>query len=59
LLFGLLKVRPLALLGGVRRHLPLLKSRAELGLRWLAVLLWVGYTLELLALREPFLEKTG
>ena len=59
LLFGLLKVRPLAMLGGVRRHRPLLKRRAELGLRWLAVLLWLGYTLELLALREPFLEKTG
>ena len=59
LLFGLLKVRPLALLGGVRRHRPLLKSRGELGLRCLALLLWLGYTLELLALREPFLEKTG
>jgi potassium-dependent mechanosensitive channel len=59
LLFGILKVRPFALLGGVRRHRPLLKSRAELGLRWLAVLLGLSYTLELFALREPFLEKIG
>jgi potassium-dependent mechanosensitive channel len=28
-------------------------------LRCLALLLWLGYTLELLALREPLLEKTG
>jgi potassium-dependent mechanosensitive channel len=59
LLFGLLNVRPLSLLGSVRRHRPLLKSRGELGLRCLALLLWLGYTLELLALREPLLEKIG
>jgi potassium efflux system protein len=59
LLFGMLKVRPLALLGVVRRHRPLLKRWGELGLRWPAVLLWLGYMLELLALREPFFEKIG
>jgi hypothetical protein len=59
LLFGILKVRPIALLGAVRRHRPLLERLAELGLRWLAVLLWLSYTLELFAVREPFLEKSG
>jgi potassium efflux system protein len=59
LLFGILKVRPIALLGGVRRNRPLFKRLAELGLRWLAVLLWLSYTLELFALRQPFLEKFG
>jgi potassium-dependent mechanosensitive channel len=58
-LFGILKVRPIALLGGVRRNRPLFKRLAELGLRWLAVLLWLSYTLELFALRQPFLEKFG
>ena len=59
LFFGLMKVRPLAMLGVVRRHRPLLQERGKLVLRCLALLLWLGYTLELLALREPFLEKFG
>jgi potassium-dependent mechanosensitive channel len=59
LFFGLMKVRPFAMLGVVRRHGPLLQERGQLVLRYLALLLWLGYTLELLALREPFLEKLG
>jgi potassium-dependent mechanosensitive channel len=59
LFFGLMKVRPFAMLGIVRRHGPLLRERGKLVLRCLALLLWLGYTLELLALREPFLEKSG
>jgi potassium-dependent mechanosensitive channel len=59
LLFSLLKVGLLTRLGVVRRHRLLLERRLEQGLRCAAVLLWLGYTLELLALREPFLEKTG
>ena len=59
LLSSLLKVRLLTRLGVVRRHRLLVVRRLEQGLRCVALLLWLGYTLELLALREPFLEKTG
>jgi potassium efflux system protein len=59
LLFSLLKVRLLTRIGAVRRHRLLLEHRLEQGLRCLALLLWLGYSLELLALRDPFLEKTG
>jgi potassium-dependent mechanosensitive channel len=58
LLFGILKVRPLTLLGVVRAHRPLLERRGVRGLRGAALILWLGYTLEILALRQPLLEKT-
>ncbi len=53
-----LQVRPLVLLGMVRRHRPLLKHRASLVLRWLAILALLADTLEVLGLRMPFLEQT-
>lgn len=48
LLFGLLKIRPFSMLGVVHRHRSLLEKRGGFGLRSLSLILWLGYTLELL-----------
>ncbi len=53
-----LLVRPFVALGVVSRHQPLLRRRAYLVLRWLAVLLWLSGTLQVLGLRTAFLEQT-
>jgi potassium efflux system protein len=53
-----LLVRPFVALGMVSRHQPLLRRRAYLVLRWLAVLLWLSGTLQVLGLRTAFLEQT-
>jgi small-conductance mechanosensitive channel len=47
-----LRVRPLALLGLARRHEPMLRYRARVGLKWLAISLWLLGTLNRLLLRE-------
>ena len=51
------RVRPLALLGIVNRHRPLLRRRIHRVLRWVATLLWALFTLELLSLRVPLIER--
>ncbi len=53
-----LRVRPLILLGMVRRHRLLLQRRLHRGVQWLAWGLWAFETLELLSLRAPLIEKT-
>lgn len=52
-----LRIRPLSLLGMVRRHRRLVRSRVQRTLRWIAALMWVLYTLELFALRAPVTEN--
>jgi small-conductance mechanosensitive channel len=54
--FGL-RVRPLALLGMVRRHRSLLQRRLHQVTQWLACLFWALETLELLSLRGPLVER--
>lgn len=52
-----LRVRPLVLLGMVREHRPLFRRRVRRVLQVLAFLLWLYYTLELLSLRAPLVER--
>jgi potassium-dependent mechanosensitive channel len=47
-----LRLRPLSLLGIVRRHRPLLRHRLRRGLQFLAVILWILGTLQRLLVRE-------
>lgn len=51
-----LRLRPLALLSVVNRHWPLMRHRARRGLQWLAILLWILFTLDRLLLREPLFK---
>lgn len=53
-----LQLRPFVALGMVSRHRSLLSNRASLILRWLAALLWLSGTLQVLGLRTAFLEQT-
>ena len=56
--FGL-RVRPLVLLGMVRRHRSLLQRRLHRVVHSLTFSLWALYTLELLSLRGPVIEKVN
>lgn len=51
-----LRLRPLALLSVVNRNWPLMRHRARRGLQWLAILLWILFTLDRLLLREPLFK---
>ncbi len=51
------RVRPLTLLGMVNHHRPLLRRRIRRVLSWLAALLWGLYTLDLLSLRAPVVDR--
>ena len=51
-----LRIRPISLLGMVRRHRRFLRRRVQRTLRWLAALLWALYTLRLFSLRGPAAE---
>ena len=53
LLFIMTRLRPLSTLGMVRTHGPLLLDRTGRVLIWIACLVWILYTLELLSLRDP------
>lgn len=53
LLHALLCVPPLSYLGMVRRHTPLLTSRFNRFLKWLAFIVWLGLTLRALGLLQP------
>ena len=52
-----LRISPLSLLGMVQRHRRLVRRRVQRTLRWIAVLVWVLYTLELFSLRAPVAEN--
>ena len=52
----LMQVRPLVLLGIVRRHGPMLGRRASLALQWVAVLIWLSLTVQSLGLGETLSE---
>ena len=56
--FGL-RVRPLASLGIVRRHRSLLQHRLHRVVQAVTISLWALYTLDLLSLRGPVIEKTS
>ena len=51
-----LRMKPLSSLGMVRLHRGLLRRRLRRFIQWVAVLLWVFYTLEMLTLRTPLIE---
>ena len=52
----LMQVRPLVLLGIVRRHGPMLGRRASLALQWIALLIWLSVTVQSLGLGETLSE---
>lgn len=56
LVMFLTRIRPISLLGMVRHYRPLLRRRIQRGLRWIAVLLWVLYTLEQLSIRTSIID---
>ena len=51
-------VRPLNLLGAVRNNLPLLRRYVRRVVQLAALLVWLIYMLDMLALREPVLQTT-
>ena len=51
-----LRMRPISLLGMVRRHRRFLRRRIQRTLRWIAALLWALFTLEMFSLRAPAVE---
>jgi potassium efflux system protein len=53
----LLRIHPLSTLGMVHRHRPKIRQRIQRFYRWIAVLVWVFYTLEFLSLRAPLTDK--
>ena len=57
LLHALLCVPPLSYLGMVRRHTPLLTSRFNRFLKWLAFAVWLGLTLRALGLLQPLVNQ--
>ena len=58
LLVFALRFRPLNLLGMVQNNRQLIQIRLRKTLRFLAFILWIYLTLELLSLREPLYERT-
>jgi potassium-dependent mechanosensitive channel len=54
-----LRVRPLALLGMVRRHRDLLRRRTRVLLNAIAIVLWTLFALERLAVRERVLRSAN
>ncbi|MCP9495606.1 MAG: mechanosensitive ion channel [Pyrinomonadaceae bacterium MAG19_C2-C3] len=52
-----LRVPPLSLLGMVQAHRSLVRRRLQRVVRWIGGFLWASYSLELLSLRVPFIEK--
>jgi potassium efflux system protein len=52
-----LRIRPISLLGMVRRHRRFMRRRVQRTLRWIAALLWALYTLEMFSLRAPVAEN--
>jgi potassium efflux system protein len=59
LLHALLCVPPLSYLGLVRRHTPLLTSRFNRFLKWVAFLVWLELTLRALGVLPPLLNYLG
>ena len=59
LLHALLCVPPLSYLGMVRRHTPLLTSRFNRFLKWVAFVVWLGLTLRALGVLPPLLNQLG
>ena len=59
LLHALLCVPPLSYLGMVRRHTPLLTSRFNRFLKWVAFTVWLGLTLRALGLLPLLLNQLG
>ncbi len=52
-----LRIRPISLLGMVRRHRRFVRRRVQRTLRWIAALLWAMITLEMFSLRAPAAEN--
>jgi potassium efflux system protein len=59
LLHALLCVPPLSYLGMVQRHTPLLTSRFNRFLKWVAFLVWLGLTLRALGVLPLLLNQLG
>ena len=57
LLHALLCVPPLSFLGMTRRHTPLLTSRFNRFLKWVAFLVWLSLTLRALGLLQPLFTE--
>ncbi len=57
LIFFALHVRPLAALGVVRRHRPLLQQRLTRGVFFVALVTWILLGLDAFSLRVPLLER--
>jgi potassium efflux system protein len=56
LIFAALKIRPLSLLGMVRRHRDLLARNASTFLRWVAFFYWLWTVLESFSVRAPIVN---
>lgn len=57
LIMFMLRIHPITNLGMVRRHRHFLRQRVQRCLRWIAVLGWSVFTLELFSLRAPVVEQ--